>query len=97
MRTTAKWMVRGGLVVWVFGTAAAISGVWVTLPPDATKWLVLGLASTSGGMLVLSGMALGRGARRTELPVPEEPRSVSAGTPDVGARAAMKSERRPAR
>ena len=40
---------------------AAVSGVWVTMPPIVVEWLGLGLAGTSGGLLVAAGVAVGRG------------------------------------
>ena len=60
MHRLSKWLVRAGLVVWGVGAAAAVSGVWVTMPPIVVEWLVLSLAGTSGGLLVAAGVAVGR-------------------------------------
>lgn len=67
MRGLGKWLVRAGLVVWSFGAVAAVSGVWVTMPPIVVEWLVLSLAGTSGGLLVAAGVAVGRTNGATSL------------------------------
>lgn len=46
MRGLGKWLVRAGLVVWSFGAVAAVSGVWVTMPPIVSQWRS-GTASTT--------------------------------------------------
>ena len=95
MRSFAKWLVRAGLAVWLFGIAAAISGVWVTLPPVATEWLVLSLAVTSGGLLVVSGIALGRGVPRGELGAGSDYRALTASSSVIGAEGASEKQKAP--
>ncbi len=57
-----------GAAVWVFGVLAWALGVWVTLPPDAVRALVLGLAAFAGTLLLAAGAVLGRAARRRRVP-----------------------------
>lgn len=64
MRRVAAALVGAGIVVWVLGVAAWAGGVWVTLPPDAVRTLVLALAAVAGGVLLVAGAAVGRAARR---------------------------------
>jgi hypothetical protein len=72
MRRLGAALVAGGAVVWTTGVVAWMSGVWVTLPPDAVRVLVLGLVGVSGGSLVVAGALIGRSRRRhmvTPLPM----------------------------
>jgi membrane protein implicated in regulation of membrane protease activity len=55
-----------GVGVWTLGIVAWISGVWVTMPPDQVKVLVLTAAALSGGALVLTAAVIGRAATRIE-------------------------------
>jgi hypothetical protein len=71
MRRLGAALIAIGAVVWTVGVGAWISGVWVTLPPDAVRVLVLGLIAVSGGSLVTAGAMIRRGRR---VP-PEEVRS----------------------
>ena len=53
----------GGVALWIAGTIAWMSGVWVTLPPDEARVLVLSLVGVSGGSLVVGGALIGRSRR----------------------------------
>jgi putative copper export protein len=64
MRRLAFWLRAGGLAIWVMGVLAWMVGVWVTLPPDAVRPLVLTLAALCGGVLLATGAAVGRAAMR---------------------------------
>jgi membrane protein required for beta-lactamase induction len=66
MRRLSKLLIRAGLAVWTFGLVAAVSGVWVTLPPVAVEFLVLGLALSSGAVLVGAGVAVSNAVRRED-------------------------------
>jgi hypothetical protein len=63
MRRLAIWISTAGVAIWVVGVAAWMMGVWVTLPPDAVRPLVLALAAVVGGVLVATGAAVGRTAK----------------------------------
>ena len=64
MRRIATLLLVAGVAVWLLGLTAWVLGVWVTLPPEARRVLVLALAALSGGVLVAAGASLGRAARR---------------------------------
>lgn len=66
MRTLAALIGTAGVGVWAFGIVAWISGVWVTMPPDEVKVLVLTAAALSGAALLLTGAVIGRTATRIE-------------------------------
>lgn len=65
MRRIAAVLSIAGLVIWVLGVVAWSLGVWVTLPPDVARVLVLGLAALSGGVLVACGALVGRASSRS--------------------------------
>jgi hypothetical protein len=69
MRRLGAALTAGGAVVWTVGVVAWISGVWVTLPPDSVRVLVLSLVAVSGGSLVAAGALIGR-SRRTPVVTP---------------------------
>ena len=62
MRKLAALLGIAGVGVWTLGIVAWISGVWVTMPPDQVKVLVLTVAALSGGALVAAGAVIGRAA-----------------------------------
>jgi membrane protein implicated in regulation of membrane protease activity len=64
MRRLAALLLGAGVAIWLLGLIAWVFGVWVTLPPAATRVLVLALAALSGGVLVAAGASLGRTSRR---------------------------------
>lgn len=63
MRRFGAALIAGGAAVWIVGVVAWVSGVWVTLPPDTVRILVLSLVAVSGGSLVAAGALIGRGRR----------------------------------
>ena len=70
MRRLGATLIAAGAVVWTVGVGAWLSGVWVTLPPDAVRALVLGLAAVTGGSLVGAGALIGRSRyMRVEAPL----------------------------
>lgn len=62
MRKLAALLGIAGIGVWTLGIVAWISGVWVTMPPDQVKVLVLTVAALSGGALVSAAAVIGRAA-----------------------------------
>ena len=66
MRKLAALIGIAGVGVWTLGIVAWISGVWVTMPPDTVKVLVLTAAALSGAALLLVGAVVGRAATRIE-------------------------------
>ena len=66
MRKLAALIGIAGVGVWTLGIVAWISGVWVTMPPDEVKVLVLATAVLSGAALVVTGAVVGRAATRIE-------------------------------
>jgi hypothetical protein len=66
MNRLGTGLIAGGAAVWTVGAVAWISGVWVTLPPDTVRVLVLTLSAVSGGLLVVAGALTGR--RRYTVP-----------------------------
>ncbi|HEX9483571.1 MAG TPA: hypothetical protein VF929_03285 [Gemmatimonadaceae bacterium] len=63
MRRLGAALIAGGAVVWTTDVVAWVSGVWVTLPPDTVRVLVLSLLAVSGGSLVTAGALIGRTRR----------------------------------
>jgi hypothetical protein len=57
-------LIAAGAVIWTAGAAAWMSGVWVTLPPDTVRILVLSLAGVTGGLLLGAGALIGRTGRK---------------------------------
>ena len=53
-------MMWAGVAIWGLGILAWIQSVWVTLPPDKAKVIVLTLAALMGGVLVAAGAATSR-------------------------------------
>jgi hypothetical protein len=66
VRKLAALIGIAGVGVWTLGIVAWISGVWVTMPPDKVKVLVLTGAALSGAALLLAGAVIGRAATRIE-------------------------------
>jgi hypothetical protein len=66
MRRLALALQLAGVAIWVVGAIAWISGVWVTMPPDVVRALVLSLAVLTGGTLVVSGAVLARASHRAD-------------------------------
>lgn len=64
MRHIGQWLILAGLGVWIFGFLTWTFGVWVTMPPDTVRVLVLSLAALSGAGLMLFGAALSRARRK---------------------------------
>ena len=74
MRKLAALIGIAGVGVWTLGIVAWISGVWVTMPPDEVKVLVLTTAVLSGAALVFTAAVIGRAATRIETRSLEETR-----------------------
>lgn len=79
MRRLGLGIAAAGVAVWAFGVVAWVLGVWVTMPPEVVRALVLSLAAVTGaGLLVLGavvartagGRAGGRRARAASPPPP---------------------------
>jgi membrane protein implicated in regulation of membrane protease activity len=66
VRKLAALIGIAGVGVWTLGIVAWISGVWVTMPPDKVKLLVLTAAALSGAALLVAGAVVGRAATRIE-------------------------------
>jgi hypothetical protein len=66
MKRLGLALLATGAAVWAAGAVAWISGVWVTLPPDTVRLLVLSLAGVTGGLLVGAGALVGRSARQQD-------------------------------
>jgi hypothetical protein len=64
MKRLGLVLLATGATVWTAGAVAWMSGVWVTLPPDAVRILVLSFAGVTGGLLVGAGALVGRSARQ---------------------------------
>jgi membrane protein implicated in regulation of membrane protease activity len=62
MRKLATLLGIAGVGIWALGVAAWVSGVWVTLPPDQVKVLVLTVATLSGAVLLAAAAIVGRAA-----------------------------------
>jgi hypothetical protein len=75
-------LIAGGAAVWTAGAVAWISGVWVTLPPDTVRVLVLTLSAVSGGLLVMAGALIGR--RRYTVPAAVMAEQGSESAPQLG-------------
>jgi hypothetical protein len=63
MKRLGAVLMAGGAVVWIVGVVAWTSGVWVTLPPETVRALVLSLSAVTGGSLVAAGALISRGRR----------------------------------
>lgn len=63
MKRLGTRLIAGGATLWIAGVVAWMSGVWVTLPPDASRVLVLSFVAVTGGVLVTAGALVGRGRR----------------------------------
>jgi hypothetical protein len=83
MKRLGNALIAGGAAVWTVGVVAWISGVWVTLPPDAVRVLVLSLVAVSGGSLVAAGALVGRSHRVHMVPQPPIAQDKSASTPQL--------------
>ena len=64
MKRLGAPLIAGGAIVWTLGVAAWVSGVGVSLPPDAVRSLVPSLAAVSGGGLVVAGAFVRRDGQR---------------------------------
>jgi hypothetical protein len=74
MRRLGPTLIAAGAVVWTAGVAAWVSGVWVTLPPDTVRVLVLGLAASTGAALVGAGAVISRARHsRNSTPLQQQP------------------------
>jgi type VI protein secretion system component VasK len=62
MRRLGLCVAAAGAAIWVVGVAAWTLGVWVTMPPAVVRALVLGLAATVGGVLLIVGSRMARAA-----------------------------------
>jgi hypothetical protein len=103
MRPLGAVLITGGAAVWIVGVLASMSGVWVTLPPDTVRILVLSLIAVSGGSLVGAGALIARGRQNPMLAPPPgiahgsgaEPQLSSGGAPasDLHAGAASVGDR----
>ena len=60
MRRLGAILTWAGVGVWAVGIVWWLQGVWVTLPPDTVKIIVLTLAALTGGALVAAGAATSR-------------------------------------
>ena len=60
MRRLGAVLMWAGVAVWALGIVAWMQSVWVTLPPDTVKVIVLALAALTGGVLVAAGAATSR-------------------------------------
>ena len=72
MRRLGPTLIAAGAVVWTAGVAAWVSGVWVTLPPDTVRVLVLSLAAATGTALVGAGAVIGRAWRARISTLPQQ-------------------------
>jgi hypothetical protein len=63
MRKLGAVAAATGAAIWIGGAVAWMMGVWVTLPPDTVRVLVLALAAVTGGLLLASGAMIARAAR----------------------------------
>jgi hypothetical protein len=63
MRRLGTFLAATGAAVWIGGVVAWMMGVWVTLPPESVRVLVLALAGATGGLLLASGAVVARAAR----------------------------------
>jgi membrane protein implicated in regulation of membrane protease activity len=82
VRKLAALVGIAGVGVWTLGIVAWVSGVWVTMPPDQVKVLVLTAAALSGAALLFAGAVVGRAATRIENRKLEESR-MRAELPDL--------------
>ena len=82
MRRLGSLLMLAGVGIWGAGIVAWIQSVWVTLPPDTVKVLVLTLAALTGGTLLAAGAAVSRAGqvrdeRETELREADSPRALA--------------------
>jgi membrane protein implicated in regulation of membrane protease activity len=66
MRRIASALICAGVLLWVLGVAAWIIGVWITLPPDTVRVMMLTLAGLAGGVLLVTGAVVARATRRRD-------------------------------
>lgn len=64
MKRIGSFLMLAGIALWLFGFCAWISGVWITLSPNAAKVYTLTLAGLSGGVLLVAGAAVSRAHKR---------------------------------
>ena len=64
MKRIGTLLMLAGTAMWLIAFWAWISGVWVTLSPDAAKVYTLALLGLSGGILLGAGAIVSRGYRR---------------------------------
>ena len=83
MKRLGNVLIAGGAAVWTVGVVAWISGVWITLPPDAVRVLVLSLVAVSGGSLVAAGALIGRSHRMHTAAQPPIAQDKSASAPQL--------------
>ncbi len=82
MRRLGAVLMWAGLGIWGAGIVAWIQSVWVTLPPDTVKVIVLTLAALMGGTLLAAGAAVSRAGqvrdkREMELREADSPRALA--------------------
>lgn len=63
MRRFGSVLMLAGIGIWGLGIVAWIQSIWVTMPPDTVKVIVLTLAALAGGVLLAAGAATSRAAR----------------------------------
>ncbi len=63
MRRLGAVLAGSGIAIWVAGVVAWLLGVWVTMPPDTVRALVLALAALTGGLLLAAGAVVLRAGR----------------------------------
>ena len=90
MRRLGSLLMLAGVGIWGAGIVAWIQSVWVTLPPDTVKVIVLTLAALMGGTLLAAGAAVSRAGqvrdkRETELREADSPRALADPGPTVSA------------
>ena len=88
MRRLGSLLMLAGVGIWGAGIVAWIQSVWVTLPPDTVKVIVLTLAALMGGTLLAAGAAVSRAAqvrdkREMELREADSPRALADPAPSA--------------
>ena len=63
MRRLGAVLMWAGVGIWGLGIVAWIQSIWVTMPPDTVKVIVLTLAALTGGVLLAAGAATYRAGR----------------------------------
>ena len=66
MRRLGTVLAWAGVAVWGAGIVAWLFGVWVTLPPDTVRVIVLSLAALTGGFLLVAGATVSRAAKASD-------------------------------